>query len=82
MRQWAGILDITYDNSPIIAKTEVNGFYVDVAGSGGFKTTPLAAMMHADLIANERPDPIIDAHSLERFASGRLILERASYGNR
>jgi len=39
-------------------------------------------MMHADLIANERPDPIIDAHSLERFASGRLILERASYGNR
>jgi sarcosine oxidase subunit beta len=82
MRQWAGILDLTYDNSPIISKTEVNGFYVDVAGSGGFKTTPMAAMMHADLIANDRPDPIIDAYSLERFASGRLILERASYGNR
>jgi len=82
MRQWAGILDITYDNSPIISKTEVDGFYVDVAGSGGFKTTPLAAMMHADLIANDRPDPIIEAYSLERFSSGRLILERASYGNR
>jgi len=82
MRQWAGILDVTYDNSPIISKTEVNGFYVDVAGSGGFKTTPMAAMMHADLIANDRPAPIIDAYSLERFASGRLILERASYGNR
>ena len=82
MRQWAGALDITYDNSPIISKTEVDGFYVDVAGSGGFKTTPLAAMMHADLIANNRPDPLIEAYGLERFSSGRLILERASYGNR
>ena len=82
MRQWAGALDITYDNSPIISKTEVDGFYVDVAGSGGFKTTPLAAMMHANLIANNRPDPLIEAYGLERFSSGRLILERASYGNR
>ncbi len=82
MRQWAGALDITYDNTPIISKTSVNGFYVDVAGSGGFKTTPLAAMMHADLISNDRPDPMIEAYSLERFSSGRLILERASYGNR
>lgn len=82
MRQWAGALDITYDNSPIISKTEIDGFYVDVAGSGGFKTTPLAAMMHADLIANNRPDPLIEAYGLERFSSGRLILERASYGNR
>ena len=82
MRQWAGILDLTYDNSPIISKTEVDGFYIDVAGSGGFKTTPLAAMMHADLIANDRPDPLIEAYSLDRFSTGRLILERASYGNR
>ncbi len=82
MRQWAGVLDITYDNSPIISKTPVDGFYVDVAGSGGFKTTPLAAKMHADLIANDRPDPMINAYSLDRFATGRLILERASYGNR
>lgn len=82
MRQWAGILDITYDNTPILSKTPVDGFYVDVAGSGGFKTTPLAAKLHADLIANDRPDALIEAYSLERFATGRLILERASYGNR
>lgn len=82
MRQWAGALDITYDNTPIISKTPVDGFYVDVAGSGGFKTTPLAAMLHADLIANDRPDPLIEAYGLDRFARGRLILERASYGNR
>lgn len=82
MRQWAGILDLTYDNSPIISKTAVPGFYVDVAGSGGFKTTPLAARMHADLIVNDRPDPLIEPYSLERFDTGQLILERASYGNR
>lgn len=82
LRQWAGALDITYDNTPIISKTAVDGFYVDVAGSGGFKTTPLAAKMHASLIASDRPDPMIEAYSLERFNSGRLILERASYGNR
>ena len=82
MRQWAGALDLTYDNSPIISNTEVKGFYVDVAGSGGFKTTPLAARMHADLIANDRPDPLIAPYSLARFSTGKLILERASYGNR
>ncbi|MBL6698564.1 MAG: FAD-dependent oxidoreductase [Luminiphilus sp.] len=82
MRQWAGILDLTYDNSPIISKTSTPGFYVDVAGSGGFKTTPLAAKMHADLIAHDRPDPLIEPFSLDRFDTGRLILERASYGNR
>ncbi len=35
LRQWAGILDLTYDNSPIISKTSTPGFYVDCAGSGG-----------------------------------------------
>mgnify|MGYP006090404783 CR=1 FL=1 len=82
MRQWAGVLDLIYDNSPIISKTEINGLYVDAAGSGGFKTTPLAAKMHADLIANDKADPLIEPYSLERFSSGKLILERASYGNR
>lgn len=82
MRQWGGALDVTYDNSPIISKTDVQGFYIDVAGSGGFKTTPLAARMHADLIANDRPHPLIRDLGLERFDQGQLILERASYGNR
>lgn len=75
MRQWAGMLDITYDNSPIISQTEVSGFTIDVAGSGGWKTTPIAAKMHANLIANGRPDPVIAPFGLARFAQGRLIKE-------
>ena len=43
LRHWAGMLDMTYDGSPIISKTDIPGFYIDVAGSGGFKTKPVAA---------------------------------------
>jgi sarcosine oxidase, subunit beta len=75
MRQWAGMLDITYDNSPIISNTSVQGFTVDVAGSGGWKTTPIAAKLHADLIANGHPHPLIAPFGLERFARGRLVRE-------
>ena len=82
MRQWAGMLDITYDNSPIISKTDLEGFYIDVAGSGGFKTTPVAAKMHADLIANDRPHPLIAEFGLNRFQSGRLLVEGGVDANR
>ncbi|MDE0284482.1 MAG: FAD-dependent oxidoreductase [Gammaproteobacteria bacterium] len=82
MRQWAGMLDITYDNSPIISSTDLKGFYIDVAGSGGFKTTPIAAKMHADLIANERPHPLIAEFGLNRFQSGRLLVEGGVDANR
>ena len=75
MRQWAGMLDITYDNSPIISATPVEGFTIDVAGSGGWKTTPIAAKLHASLIATGRPDPLIQPFGLDRFAHGRLIRE-------
>ena len=82
MRQWAGMLDITYDNSPIISKTGLKGFYIDVAGSGGFKTTPVAAKMHADLIANDRPHALIGEFGLDRFQAGRLLVEGGVDANR
>lgn len=82
LRQWAGVLDVTYDNSPIISKTEIEGFYMDIAGSGGWKTTPLAAKMLADLIVKDAPHPLIEPLGLQRFETGRLMLEKASYGNR
>jgi len=82
MRQWAGMLDITHDNSPIISKTDLEGFYIDVAGSGGFKTTPIAAKMHADLIANDRPHPLIEEFGLGRFMRGHHIIEGGVDANR
>ena len=82
MRHWAGMLDIVYDGCPIISKTPVDGFTVDVAGAGGFKTTPMAARMHAWLIAKGEPHERIEKFGLDRFASGRLIVEGGVSFNR
>jgi len=75
LRHWAGMLDMTYDGSPIISKTDVKGFYIDVAGSGGFKTTPAAAKTFAHLIATDEPHPLTVDLGLDRFHSGRLVPE-------
>jgi sarcosine oxidase, subunit beta len=82
MRHWAGMLDIVYDGSPIISKTHVDGFTVDVAGAGGFKTTPMAARMHAWLIAKGEPHPRIEKLGLDRFSNGRLVFEGGVSFNR
>ena len=82
LRHWAGILDIVYDGSPIISKTPLDGFTVDVAGAGGFKTTPMAARMHAWLIAKDEPHDLIRSFGLERFERGRLVFEGGVSFNR
>ena len=75
MRQWAGRLDTTHDNSPIISSTPVEGFTIDVAGSGGFKTTPVAAKTHAHLIATGEPHDLALGLGLDRFEKGQLVIE-------
>ena len=82
LRHWAGMLDIVYDGSPIISKTPLDRFTMDVAGSGGFKTTPMAARMHAWLIAKDEPHELIKDLGLERFESGRLVVEGGVSFNR
>ena len=82
LRHWAGMLDIVYDGSPIISRTPLDGFSVDVAGAGGFKTTPMAARMHAWLIARDEPHELIRDFGLERFERGRLVFEGGVSFNR
>ena len=82
LRHWAGMLDIPYDGSPIISKTHTKGFYIDVAGSGGFKTPPAAAKTFAHLIAPNGPHPLAEKLGLDRFASGRLVQEGGVSANR
>ena len=82
LRHWAGMLDIVYDGSPIISKTPLDGFSVDVAGAGGFKTTPMAARMHAWLIAKDEPHELIRDFGLDRFERGRLVFEGGVSFNR
>ena len=82
LRHWAGMLDMTYDGSPVISRTDVGGFYIDLAGSGGFKTTPAAARTFAHLIARNEPHPLAAAYELDRFHTGRLVPEGGVSANR
>ncbi|WP_274425875.1 sarcosine oxidase subunit beta family protein [Chelativorans sp. YIM 93263] len=79
MRSWGGVVDVTPDRSPILAKTPVKGLYVNCGwGTGGFKATPGSAHVFAHTIARDEPHPINAPYTLERFRTGRLIDEAAA----
>ena len=79
LRSWGGIVDVTPDRSPIVAKTPVKGLYVNCGwGTGGFKATPGSANVFAHTIAKDEPHPINAPFTLERFRTGRLIDEAAA----
>lgn len=79
MRAWAGIVDICPDASPIVGKTPVDGLYFNCGwGTGGFKATPASGWVFAHTIANDRPHPLNEAFSLDRFTTGHLIDEHGA----
>ncbi len=79
LRSWGGIVDVTPDRSPIIAKTPVKGLYVNCGwGTGGFKATPGAAHLLAHTIANDTPHAINAPYTIERFRDGYMIDEAAA----
>jgi len=79
MRSWGGIMDMTMDGSPIIAKTPLDGLYIDGGWCyGGFKATPGSGWVFAHTIAHDEPHPLNAAFSLERFARGETIDEAGS----
>jgi sarcosine oxidase, subunit beta len=79
LRNWGGIVDVTPDRSPIIAKTPVPGLYVNCGwGTGGFKATPGSAHVFAWTIAHDEPHPINAPFTIERFRDGALIDEAAA----
>jgi sarcosine oxidase subunit beta len=79
LRNWGGIVDVTPDRSPIIARTPVPGLYVNCGwGTGGFKATPGSAHLFAWTIAKDEPHPINAPFTIERFRDGLLIDEAAA----
>ncbi|MEP6501707.1 MAG: sarcosine oxidase subunit beta family protein [Betaproteobacteria bacterium] len=81
MRQWAGIVDISPDTSPILGKTPVTGLYISTGwGTGGFKAIPAGGETLAYTIANDRPHDLIEPFGLDRFAKGLFINEAAAAG--
>jgi sarcosine oxidase subunit beta len=81
MRQWAGMVDITPDTTPVMGLTPIEGLYINCGwGTGGFKAIPGGGHTMADTIANNRPHPLIERFGLNRFESGALIDEGAAAG--
>ena len=79
LRNWGGIVDVTPDRSPIIARTPVPGLYVNCGwGTGGFKATPGAGHLLAWTMAHGEPHPINAPFTIERFRDGHLIDEAAA----
>ena len=81
LRQWAGIVDVVHDSSPIIGPTPVPGLYINCGwGTGGFKGIPVGGWTLAHVLATGRSHELAEPFQLERFVSGRLIDEAAAAG--
>jgi sarcosine oxidase subunit beta len=81
LRQWAGIVDVVHDSSPIIGATPNPSIFINCGwGTGGFKAIPVGGWTLAHVLATGRSHPLAEAFQLERFSSGRLIDEAAASG--
>ncbi|HLY52713.1 MAG TPA: FAD-dependent oxidoreductase, partial [Steroidobacteraceae bacterium] len=81
MRQWAGIVDVVHDSSPIIGATPVPELYINCGwGTGGFKAIPAGGWTFAHVLATGRNHELAEPFQLGRFATGRLIDEAAAAG--
>ena len=81
LRQWAGIVDVVHDSSPIIGPTPIASLYINCGwGTGGFKAIPVGGWTFAHVLATGRNHPLAEPFQLERFISGRLIDEAAASG--
>ena len=81
LRQWAGIVDVVHDSTPILGAAPVDGMYLNCGwGTGGFKAIPAGGECLAHHIATGKPHPLAAAFGLERFASGALIDEAGASG--
>ena len=81
MRQWAGIVDVVPDSSPIIGESPLPGLFLNCGwGTGGFKAIPAGGTLLANLLATGRHNDVSRPFDLDRFARGRLIDEAAGSG--
>src|SRR5690606_30093952 len=76
LRQWAGIMDMSMDGSPIIDRTPIEGLFLNAGWCyGGFKATPASGWCFAHTIATGCPHPLNSAFRLDRFSTGHLVDE-------
>jgi sarcosine oxidase, subunit beta len=81
LRQWAGIVDVVSDSSPIIGATPVHGIFINCGwGTGGFKAIPAGGWLFAHVLATGRNHELAEPFQLNRFITGKLVDEAAASG--
>ncbi|HEX5326431.1 MAG TPA: sarcosine oxidase subunit beta family protein [Acetobacteraceae bacterium] len=79
LRNWGGVMDMTFDGSPFICCTPIGGLTMTAGWCyGGFKATPASGWCHAWTIAKNEPHRLNAAFTLGRFRDGRLLDERGA----
>jgi sarcosine oxidase subunit beta len=79
LRQWAGVMDMTFDGTPLICKTPVRGLYVNGGWCyGGFKAVPGSGWCFAHTIAKDEPHAFNAAMTIERFREGAMVDEKGA----
>ncbi|GAA5072700.1 sarcosine oxidase subunit beta family protein [Roseibacterium beibuensis] len=82
LRSWGGIMDMSPDGSPIIDKTGIEGLYLNCGWCyGGFKAVPGSGFSFAHLIAQDRPHAPAARYRLDRFATGRGLMDEEGTGS-
>ena len=82
LRSWGGIMDMSPDGSPIIDKTHVDGLFVNCGWNyGGFKAVPASGWAYAHLIATGEPHETAKRFRLDRFRTGRGIMDEEGTGS-
>ena len=81
LRSWGGIMDMSPDGSPIIDKTPTQGLYLNCGWNyGGFKAVPGSGYSFAHLIATDRHHEPAARYRLDRFLTGRGIMDEEGTG--
>jgi len=77
IRQWAGLYNMTPDQSQIMGEAPgVRGFYQAIGFSGhGFMFSPAVGRVMSEIILQKEPSIPIDSLTLERFEQGKLLFE-------
>ncbi len=79
LRQWAGVMDMTMDGSPIICKSPIDGLYINGGWCyGGFKATPASGWCFAWTLAKDEPHADNARFTLDRFRAGGQIDEKGA----
>jgi len=82
LRSWGGIMDMSADGSPIIDRTGIDGLYVSCGWCyGGFKAVPAGGHVMAHLLATEQYHPNATGFRLDRFRTGRGIIDEEATGS-